>query len=258
MFPTLLQLGPLTLHTYTVLLSAGFVFGLVWVWRRAPQEQRLVWFDGALLTLVGGLVGARLFYTFAHGAYYFSHLGDMFNVAEGGLSWPGAVVGAVLAAWAYCVQKRLALAAFIDLAAWPIGVLGALSWGGCWAASCFYGFETDPNTWPAWFTLTAPDLYGLSVPRFPTQMLGLLWSGLALLALWRAGRSWPPGATGAYALSLVALGVFLLTFTRGDPAPLLNGLRLDTVGSALVLVGASVGWGVRVMQKQNLEMRDER
>jgi prolipoprotein diacylglyceryltransferase len=92
--------------------------------------------------------------------------------------------------------------------------------------------------------VNAPDLYGLVVPRFPTQVIGILWGVIALGMVWAMrARRWPAGARGVYALSLVALGAFFLGFTRGDPMPLVGGFRLDVIGSALTLVAASVAWG---------------
>jgi prolipoprotein diacylglyceryltransferase len=90
------------------------------------------------------------------------------------------------------------------------------------------------------------------VPRFPTQVIGVIWSLIAFVLVWamaERNRRWPAGARGLYALSLVALGAFFLAFTRGDPMPLINGLRLDVIGSALVLVIASVLWGWLVSRK---------
>jgi hypothetical protein len=90
-------------------------------------------------------------------------------------------------------------------------------------------------------------------PRLATQPLGIAWSVVALAALARpalaaAGTAphWRRGAAGLLALSQVALGAFLLSFARGDPAPLIAGFRADTIGSALVLVGASLAWAWRV------------
>jgi len=126
-------------------------------------------------------------------------------------------------------------------------VLSLLSWGGCLAAGCAYGLEVQPGQWPDWLVTTAPDLYGLSVPRWPTQAAGMIWSALALSqVLPSRGRRWPAGALGWYALSLVALGPFLLGFLRGDPMPQLAGFRLDVVGSALVLLAATLAWAVRL------------
>ena len=86
-------------------------------------------------------------------------------------------------------------------------------------------------------------LYGLTLPRFPTQLFGLGWSVLALaLVALTLRRAWRSGARGALALALVALGMFALAFTRGDPAPLIGGARGDIVGSGLVFGLAAAAW----------------
>jgi hypothetical protein len=157
------------------------------------------------------------------------------------------VAGALLGAWVYCRRAREPLAPILDALAWPILLLGLLSWSGCLATSCAYGYEVTPGQLPQWLTLTAPDIYGLTVLRFPTQVLGLGWSLAAFAVAWTMrARRWPAGARGAYALSLVALGAFALAFTRADPMPLTLGFyRLDLVGSALVLVTSTLAWGLR-------------
>jgi prolipoprotein diacylglyceryltransferase len=129
-----------------------------------------------------------------------------------------------------------------------MALLGLLGWSGCLAAGCAYGFEVTPGAWPAWLTTHAPDLYGLTLPRFPTQFLGIAWSGMALAAVWLAARragGWRAGNLGALALALVALGMFALSFTRGDPAPRLGGTRLDVLGSGLVFGLAALAWAMR-------------
>ena len=60
------------------------------------------------------------------------------------------------------------------------------------------------------------------------------------------GARWQAGALGVFALSLAALGVFLLDFARGDPAPLIAGFRADVAGAALVLAISTAAWAVRV------------
>jgi prolipoprotein diacylglyceryltransferase len=182
--------------------------------------------------------------------YYLPHIDEVLQVWQGGLSWLGAPAGALVGAWLYARQRREALWPVLDALALPFGLLGALGWAGCLAAGCAYGYPVTPGQLPAWFVSQAPDLFGLVMPRFPTQMLGIAASLLALLAVWGTRRGtaarWPVGASGAYALSLVALGVFLLSFTRGDPAPLMAGYRIDVVGSALVLVAATAAWVLRL------------
>ena len=244
MFPILVRLGPFTLHTYTLLIDLGIAAGLGWLYLRAPQGKSARWLDAGLAATVGGFVGARLLYALVNSGYYFAHLGEVLRIWEGGLAWPGAALGGLAGLWLYGLNAREPMAPVLDAIALPVALLGLLSWGGCLAGGCAYGRGVTPGQLPVWMALNAPDLYGLVVPRFPTQVIGLVWSVMALGMVWAMrDRRWPPAAHGVYALSLVALGAFFLSFTRGDPMPLVNGFRLDVVGSALTLVAASVAWG---------------
>jgi phosphatidylglycerol:prolipoprotein diacylglycerol transferase len=234
--PTL-QLGPFSVATYTVLIDLGLALGLAWLYVRAPAGQGGHRLDAGLAATVGAFTGARLLYIIVHGDYYLPHLEEILSFWQGGLSWPGAVAGGLLGAWWLCRRRHAPLAAVLDAAVLPIAALGLLGWGGCLAAGCAYGFEVTPGAWPAWLTTHAPDLYGLTLPRFPTQLIGVVWSALVLVVLWllqsRAAR-WPAGAFGTLSLALVALGLFALSLTRGDPAPRFGTLRADTAGSGLV------------------------
>lgn len=248
MFPTLGQLGPFTFPAYTVLIDLGLAAALAWLYFTAPAGHGARRLDAGLAATVGAFTGARLLYIVVHGDYYLLHLEESLSFWQGGLSWPGAAAGGLLGALWYCRRKHVPLGPMLDAAALPTALLGLLGWGGCLAAGCAYGFEVTPGAWPAWLTTQQPDLFGLTLPRFPTQLLGLLWSLVALLIVWlarRHARRWPAGALGTLALALVALGMFALSFTRGDPAALVGGTRLDVLGSGLVLALAALAWAQR-------------
>src|SRR5688572_2401111 len=193
MYPVVARFGSFTLHTYTLLIDLGIAAALAWLYLRAPRERAGRWLDAGIAATVGGFVGARLLYVIVNGDYYFLHLSEIFQIWQGGLAWPGAVFGAFLGAWFYCNRKREPLAPILDTLALPIAWLGLLSWGGCLAGSCAYGFELTPGQFPAWMALNLPDLYGLVVPRFPTQVIGLLWSLLTIGLVWGVPRRqrWP-------------------------------------------------------------------
>jgi len=250
--PVLAQFGTLTFYTYTVLIDLGLAVALAALYFQAPAGKAWRWLDLGLAATVGGFVGARLLYVSMNASYYLPHIDEIVQVWQGGLAWLGAPAGAVVGAWLYASRQREALWPALDALALPFGLLSLLGWSGCLAAGCAYGFPVTPGQWPAWFISQAPDLFGLVMPRFPTQALGIAWSILALLAVWGArrgvARRWPVGALGAYALSLVAVGVFGLSFTRGDPAPLMAGFRVDVVGSALVLVVTTFAWIARLVR----------
>jgi len=243
MLPILLRLGPVTLYTDAVLLNLGVLIGLGALYLRAPETARSRWVDAGLVALVGGLFFGRFGYVLVHAGYYAAEPGEALAVWLGGLSWPAAAAGATLGLIAAARWRRLALGPLLDALALPLALFGLLAWGGCWASSCAYGVEVDPATFPAGLAHVAPDLYGLTAARWPTQLAGLAWSLVALAAVWAARRSaWGSGALGWFALAQVALGAFLLGFMRGDPAPTAGGLRLDVIGSALVLAVATGAW----------------
>ncbi len=246
----LAQIGSFTLYTYTVLIDVGLAVALAALCFQAPNGKAWRWLDLGLAATIGGFVGARLLYVSVNADYYLPHIDEVVQVWQGGLAWLGAPAGALLGAWLYARQRREPLWPVLDALALPFGLLGLLAWGGCLAAGCAYGFAVTPGQLPAWFVSQAPDIFGIIMPRFPNQTLGLAWSVLSLLAIVGArrgpGARWPTGALGAYALSLAALGVFLLSFTRGDPAPQLAGYRIDVIGSALVLVAATGAWVYRL------------
>jgi phosphatidylglycerol:prolipoprotein diacylglycerol transferase len=246
--PILLQIGSITIATYTALIALGAAVGLAALYWRAPAGKNTRWLDAGLAAMVGGLIGARLVYVAANADYYLPHLEEVLQVWQGGLAWLGAPLGALAGAWIYSRRTGEALGPILDALAVPIVLLSVLGWGGCLAAGCAYGYEVAPAQLPAWLTSYAPDLFGLVAPRFATQALGIALSlgALAAVALPQRGRKWAAGAYGLYALSLAALIMFGLSFTRGDPAPMVRGYRLDSVGSAIVLLLVTGLWLLRL------------
>lgn len=250
MLPVLLRLGPVTLYTDAVLLNLAVVVALLALYWRAPARSKGRWVDAGLAALVGGLAFGRLGYVLVHADYYAGQPGEAFAFWLGGLSWSAAAAGAVLGLIGYARWRREPVGPILDALALPVAIFGLLAWTGCWAGSCAYGVEVDPAMFPAGLASVAPDLYGLTTARWPVQLVGIAWSLLALLAVWGARRSaWGSGALGWFALSQVALGAFILGFLRGDPAPTISGIRLDVIGSALVLLIASLAWMTSLNRK---------
>jgi phosphatidylglycerol:prolipoprotein diacylglycerol transferase len=95
--PILLQIGSITISTYTALISLGAAVGLAALYWRAPAGKNTRWLDAGLAAMVGGLIGARLVYVAANADYYLPHLEEIVQVWQGGLAWPGAPLAALAA-----------------------------------------------------------------------------------------------------------------------------------------------------------------
>src|SRR3954451_15175209 len=99
-----IDLGPLTLQTFGIAFSLGFIAsGLVIVRRLAELRKPVDWaYEMVLAALVGGLVGARGYYVIQNWSTASDDLlGSIFS--GGGLVWYGGAIGGAIGvcAWAY-------------------------------------------------------------------------------------------------------------------------------------------------------------
>jgi phosphatidylglycerol---prolipoprotein diacylglyceryl transferase len=214
---------------FPILIGAGAVLGLVQVARHSPREGVLAWLDAGLLTLLGALVGARLYFVFMHLGYYRSQLLEIPQIWLGGLDWPGAIAGGLLAVVGISVARNLLLGQAADRLANLAPPLAIAAWLGCWMAGCAYGFETTA------FGLRTLIEDGSFSVRFPVQILAAL-SLLCYYAWLEIGVSYslPAGRrAGLIGLGL-AINLLAFSFLRADPAPLWYGLRPDSWAAAVL------------------------
>lgn len=228
--------GGKPVYAFSLIITLGAAVGLAWVAWRAPEKVRLPHLDAVLWVLLGGLVGGRAAYVAVNWLYFQSHPLESLQVYLGGLSWPGALVGGLLALALYAWFTRQSLGVLADALAPLLVCLAVSAWLGCWLDGCAYGPPTH-----AWWGIPSRDEWGVLARRWPIQIMGAL---LVIGMFWVLDRFTPRGRAGALG-GLALLGVSLLLFgfswLRIDPAPLWRGLRLDTwaaLGFALLaLVG---------------------
>src|SRR5262245_4556119 len=113
------QVGPLTLRWYGILMASAMAIGL-WLAhrdavRRGIDPEPLL--KASELALLGGLVGARLYYVLFNLEYYATQPSKILAVWEGGLAIHGGVLGGVLVGGAYAWARGLPLRTYLDIAA---------------------------------------------------------------------------------------------------------------------------------------------
>lgn len=235
---------------YALVFIAGSLAGLLWLLlvdpahrakagsttdvRPGPTER----FDAGLVALGAGLAGARLSFVLSHWAYYGTHLNEIPSIAQGGLSWPGAALAALVALSVYARLTHQSLWPLADTLALPVTVLAASAWAGCLMDGCAYGRAVPASP----LASSTIDLLGNRMPRYPTQAIGSV-SGLAL-ALGLLSPRWstlPAGIRGCASLACLSAVALALDFWRGDPVPWVAGIRLDALGAAVVLCLAGAG-----------------
>jgi phosphatidylglycerol:prolipoprotein diacylglycerol transferase len=218
--------GGAPLYTFSLFLAIGSSLGIYWIAREAPKNASHSRLNASLYMLLGGLVGGRMAFVIINWAYFRTHLLEIPQAWLGGVSWPGALGGGIIA---LALTAFLTKQSFGELAdsLFPLVAITTISaWLGCWLSGCAYGREAT-----SWWGIPAPDEWGISKPRWPVQPLGAL---LTLGILWGLetfqDHKWlgAPGRFASLGVGGICLVLWVLSYQRSDPAPLWNGYRLDT------------------------------
>src|SRR5437588_6010507 len=222
MYPRLLELGPITVYTYGVLLAAAYLFGLQLARARAKARgldaNRVL--DLGIYIIISALLGAKLlllvtdFQTFRHDPR------ELLTLARsGGVFYGGLILAVSVALW-YIRRVGLPLWTTCDVFAPGIALGHVIGRFGCLFAGCCYG---RPTTKPWGITFTDPYAASyvgtpLNQPLHPTQLYEAgaeLLILIFLLATERKGRPFAGRTFWLYML-LYAVSRFVIEFFRGD------------------------------------------
>src|SRR5438445_7705695 len=215
------QLGPLTFRWYGILMAGAMALGL-WLAHHAAQRRGLDpdnLLKASELALVGGLVGARLYYVAFNLDYYSRFPSKILAVWEGGLAIHGGVLGGLLVGGGYALWKGLPAITYMDIAAPSLALGQAVGrWGNFFNEEAF-GAPTDLP----WKLYISPPHRPPGFTRFdyfhPTFLYESLWDlavfiGLVVWLRRRLARQ-PGGLFFAY-LGLYSVGRFLIESVRLD------------------------------------------
>ena len=115
--PQYLQLGPLTIYYYGVIIACGLILAVLYGCKRSSQfgikEDDLV--DGVLWVTPFAILCARLYYCIFSWDYYGKHLNELLHIWEGGLAIYGGVLGALVGVTVFCLIKKIKVAALLDV-----------------------------------------------------------------------------------------------------------------------------------------------
>ncbi|MDD5207359.1 MAG: prolipoprotein diacylglyceryl transferase, partial [Desulfobacterales bacterium] len=153
MLPDLLSIGPLTIHTYGLLVALGFAAAFASTLRLSPAyglgfHQVM---DMGFIGIVAGVAGSRLLFVLFNPSHFFARPLEMFKIWEGGLVFSGGLVAVAGAMLFYSRRHGISFLRIGDL--WTPGVALGQSLGrvGCFMAGCCYGKPLDAP-WSVVFT----------------------------------------------------------------------------------------------------------
>lgn len=189
MHPVLIRLGPLSIHTYGVLIALGFLAG-IWVATREARrlgEDPEVVLDLAFYVIAAAILGSRLFYVAVNWELFRGHPLDVFKIWRGGLVFYGGLLAGIPTVIWYLRRHGLHVWTMGDVLA-PAVALGQ-SFGrlGCFMAGCCYGRLASP--WPAVVFTDPESLAPQGIGLHPTQLYDAALM-LAIFATLMVTRRW--------------------------------------------------------------------
>ncbi len=239
------QIGPLVIRWYGILMATAIVVGL-WLGYRQARREGLPADDiisAAQWAVLAGLVGARLYEVAFNWDYYGQYPLKIFAVWEGGLAIHGAlIVGPLVGVW-LARRWRLPVLRSLDVVAPSIALGQAIGrWGNFFNEEAF-GAPTDLP----WKLYISPahrppgfEQYEYFHPAFLYESLWDLAVFAALVAWLRPRlRSRPGGLFFAY-LGLYSVGRFAIEALRLDSF-WMGGLRVPQLASVAGVIVALIG-----------------
>ena len=190
-------------YSYPAMLYLGMVAG-VFAGAHVAQLSGLSpnsFVVASVLLIVPSLIGARLFFVFAHWDVYRRDPPRIWRRSEGGMAMYGGIIVTVPLSIPLLRAMHLPFAEFWDAATFTILLGMVFTRVGCLLNGCCSGRPTS-----AWFGLNLPDHRGVWRRRIPTQLLELLWAA-TLLGAAAMMRDRAPFAGAIFCSAVVAYGV---------------------------------------------------
>lgn len=246
MFPKLLELGPVNVYSYGVLLAAAYLLGLQLALRRARgaglDPNKVM--DLGIWVVLSALVGAKLLLVIVDLPHFIANPGDIFSMVRSAGVFYGGLIAAVGVGLWYMRRHALPMWTTADLFAPGIALGHVIGRLGCFMAGCCFGRPSD-LPWAVTFTNPlAAEMVGtpLHVPVHPTQLyesFAELVILVFLLAFEKRGRAFPGRTFWGYLL-LYSITRFVIEGFRGDERGFVFGLWSTSQFISLLLLPLSI------------------
>jgi len=244
-----LEIGPLTIHFYGIMIAIGVVVAVLVAKRRYERfggsgellERVSIW------TVIVGFLGARLGYVITHTGDFIDRPWGTLFIWEGGLALYGGLAVGTLAAIVLLRRWKGDAFAFADAVAVGLPLAQAIGrWGNYFNQELFgtptdapWAVEIDPN-------IASAAGYPGYTTFHPTFLYESLWNVFLTVGiiLWleRRGKL-AKGASIALYLIVYGAGRFLMELMRTDTTFRLVGLsRNGWISAGAVLFGVGLFW----------------
>lgn len=219
MYPILFKIGPLTIHTYGVMIALGFIAAITLAIHLGRNEgiakEKIL--DIGFYMLLSAIIGSRLFFVIIEYEYFIKNPSDILKIWEGGLVFYGGLFLAIIVLLIYLRKNSLPVFKTLDLLSPSLALGHAIGRLGCFSAGCCHGKPTD-LPWGVVFndphTLAIRGIY-----LHPTQLYESFAEFMIFIFLMflRKRKSFDGRVFWTYVL-LYSVARFIIEIFRGDRA----------------------------------------
>lgn len=235
----LFSIGPLTIHTYGVMVGLG----ILCAWLLADHRARRAGLSSETLDslvvccLVSGYIGAKLLYWVTRAGDIVHDPSILLELTTGFVVY-GGILGGFAGTLLYCRRHKQPFLQYADLAMPSIALAQGIGRIGCLEAGCCYGVCTSL---PIAVTYTTSTQAPNGVALFPVQALcSVLDLALCLVLLAVARRPHRAGTVLLVYMMGYSAGRFAIEFLRGDSIRGSVGTLSTSQCIALLVLCASV------------------
>jgi prolipoprotein diacylglyceryl transferase len=235
-----LEIGPLKLNAYGLMIALGVV-AAVWLAGRRLEQRGIGKRDDisemALWAVPAGVIGARLYHVVTDWSRFSDSPGDIVKIWEGGLGiWGGIALGVIVGLWVF-KRKGLPIALTLTCVTPALPLAQSIGrWGNWWNQELFgkptdlpWALEVSSDT-----AVKAGELPGTTFhPTFLYESIGCLLIAVVLVLIDRRVKLRP----GLLFFVYTAMYTFMRFFIEGlrvDPTTEAGGLRLNQWTSIVV------------------------
>ncbi|MCI9455467.1 MAG: prolipoprotein diacylglyceryl transferase [Oscillospiraceae bacterium] len=246
----------ITVYWYGILIALAFLSAVFYAFRRCAtfgiNADRAI--DVVLVSAIGGILGARIYYVLFTWDYYKDNLGEIFKIWHGGIAIYGGVIGALLVGALMCKIRKVRFLPMADMAVGGILLGQAIGrWGN------FVNIEAfGSNTTLPW-GMTSPSIVSYlsgmkeelskigveidpSMPVHPTFFYESLWCLIGFgLAAYFAGRRRFDGELLLFYAAWYGTGRAVIEGLRTDSL-MLGTIRVSQLLAILCVIASALIW----------------
>jgi len=230
--PVLVTLGPFSIRYYGIIYALGFLIAYLFLRYQITHKKLKMTheqLDSYLLWLILGVViGARIFeIIFFSWSYYASRPLEMLMIWNGGLSFHGGLVGAIIVTLIFCKTNNMEFYELADMLVIPAAFALALGRIANFINSEVYGKITTPEATPWCVVFARVDSYCRHPSQLYESLKNFVIYGTLSLYMHYKTKKYKKGTIFWMFVLMYGILRFLVNFYRDDPIYYFLGIGLS-------------------------------